>query len=628
MKFRSLLLGAIGVLAIYGVVAAQSSTQGGGFSTKAIQALEECFDQNQNFICGAPVGGVTTLGGTTNTLAKFTGSETIGDSRITDDGSSIDLTTDLVNIIGAGQMSFSGNGIITTGQNPGDTLFFFVEDAGQIGFQTVTGAGRPNFVLQIDGEHSAGESGNFLLSEVFMASLNGADNRNHLLLETHATTHTGAGNNFASLAVFLTGAASPNLNEVGFRIVGPYDTFMEWNDGGVNTSSFDLATLTGDHTYTFPDATGTVLLGSALTNNTVPQWSSSSNTLVDSNIEYNSTTGEVFIGPDNTVLFFSVIDRTAPGTAAAVDAFWTPPTLTVGNRQMAVSRFSLDGSSGHVGINNVLASVWAEGPSSTLANVSQFGLYSTGAPDSDIHMGSISSGTYVGRVSSQLGMDFSVINFPSTGSSTHMFEFQHTMTAGDTGNHELLHVDITNANVGSSRIEGIISEIDAVDADGTEFAYVARGPWDAYMMWENVEGGDQGTFTAPITGNRTWAMPDGSGTVFLSTLATNAPEAINSVWGSSNGITFEGSSLDDNEGTLLAGNPSADRTWTFPDAGGTIQLEGQVLVADSIVQASLPASADGSITYCSDCNPDATCTGSGSGAFAFRIAGSWACELN
>lgn len=38
--------------------------------------------------------------------------------------------------------------------------------------------------------------------------------------------------------------------------------------------------------------------------------------------------------------------------------------------------------------------------------------------------------------------------------------------------------------------------------------------------------------------------------------------------------------------------------------------------------------ANGESVYCSTCNPDATCTGGGPGALAFRIAGAWACELN
>ena len=50
---------------------------------------------------------------------------------------------------------------------------------------------------------------------------------------------------------------------------------------------------------------------------------------------------------------------------------------------------------------------------------------------------------------------------------------------------------------------------------------------------------------------------------------------------------------------------------------------------DTTLQANLFATANNaSIIYCSDCNPDATCTAAGAGAFAFRIAGAWACELN
>ena len=48
----------------------------------------------------------------------------------------------------------------------------------------------------------------------------------------------------------------------------------------------------------------------------------------------------------------------------------------------------------------------------------------------------------------------------------------------------------------------------------------------------------------------------------------------------------------------------------------------------SVLQANLVAADNGSIVFCSDCNPDATCTAAGAGAFAFRIGGAWTCELN
>ena len=52
------------------------------------------------------------------------------------------------------------------------------------------------------------------------------------------------------------------------------------------------------------------------------------------------------------------------------------------------------------------------------------------------------------------------------------------------------------------------------------------------------------------------------------TVTTNNVETVST----SNGIVFEGSVADANEGTLLAGSLSADRTYTLPDATGTIAL--------------------------------------------------------
>ena len=52
------------------------------------------------------------------------------------------------------------------------------------------------------------------------------------------------------------------------------------------------------------------------------------------------------------------------------------------------------------------------------------------------------------------------------------------------------------------------------------------------------------------------------------TVTTNNVETVST----SNGIVFEGSVADAHEGTLLAGSLSADRTYTLPDATGTIAL--------------------------------------------------------
>lgn len=77
------------------------------------------------------------------------------------------------------------------------------------------------------------------------------------------------------------------------------------------------------------------------------------------------------------------------------------------------------------------------------------------------------------------------------------------------------------------------------------------------------------TFTNP-TASRTMTFPDGSGTFMLSSLATNAVDAANSVTGASNAIVYEGSSADGNETSIKANNPTADNILTFPDDSGWI----------------------------------------------------------
>lgn len=61
----------------------------------------------------------------------------------------------------------------------------------------------------------------------------------------------------------------------------------------------------------------------------------------------------------------------------------------------------------------------------------------------------------------------------------------------------------------------------------------------------------------------------------------------------------------------------------------TIQKDGGVTLAP-ILFTNLPASADGTQFYCSDCAQttpyvDTTCTGSGTGAMAYRLNGAWKC---
>lgn len=57
----------------------------------------------------------------------------------------------------------------------------------------------------------------------------------------------------------------------------------------------------------------------------------------------------------------------------------------------------------------------------------------------------------------------------------------------------------------------------------------------------------------------------------------------------------------------------------------TINNDGSITL-QSILYANLGSPANGTMTYCSDCQQTSTCAGSGSGAFAKRINGGWVCD--
>ena len=70
------------------------------------------------------------------------------------------------------------------------------------------------------------------------------------------------------------------------------------------------------------------------------------------------------------------------------------------------------------------------------------------------------------------------------------------------------------------------------------------------------------------TADRTITLPNVDGTV----ITTGNLSDITNIGVFTSTITMEGSSADDFELTLSAGNPTADRTITFPDATGTVAL--------------------------------------------------------
>jgi len=62
------------------------------------------------------------------------------------------------------------------------------------------------------------------------------------------------------------------------------------------------------------------------------------------------------------------------------------------------------------------------------------------------------------------------------------------------------------------------------------------------------------------------------------------------------------------------------------DNSGNAALASANLVLSAITFATLPADANGTLRYCSDCTVAAVCAGGGTGAFAKRLNGVWVCN--
>jgi hypothetical protein len=100
----------------------------------------------------------------------------------------------------------------------------------------------------------------------------------------------------------------------------------------------------------------------------------------------------------------------------------------------------------------------------------------------------------------------------------------------------------------------------------------------AGIIFEGTENAHETTLTVTDpTADRTITFPDVTGTV----ITTGNLSDITNIGVFSSTITMEGSTANDFELTLSAGDPTADRTITFPDATGTVALTTDIAVTES-----------------------------------------------
>jgi hypothetical protein len=199
------------------------------FATAAAGSYDVCTTTGN---CAGTGGGVTTPGGTNNKVAKFTGAQTLGDSSITDNGTTVTTSTNFVIQGGTGTIGVAGsqNGALAL---VGGNFTGSISTASLTGSQTYTLPDSSGTFCLSTGNclGPVGNGANVSLSNLSSVAINTS------LLPGATTIDLGAaGNGFRNL--YLAGSSgSPVTNY--FQITGA---------------------ATGSRTITLPDASGTICL--------------------------------------------------------------------------------------------------------------------------------------------------------------------------------------------------------------------------------------------------------------------------------------------------------------------------------------------------------------------------------
>lgn len=118
------------------------------------------------------------------------------------------------------------------------------------------------------------------------------------------------------------------------------------------------------------------------------------------------------------------------------------------------------------------------------------------------------------------------------------------------------------------------------------------------------------TVTDP-TADRTVTIPDGGGTVMLSSLATNATDAANSVTGASNALVFEGATADGFEISVVPEDAGADATISLPANTGNVLLVGGTVGSSEITLTNVDLDTTDNSVAANVCEDQAGVTAAG-----------------
>ena len=443
-----------------------SSAAGGGLSTKAILALEECFDDFDTFICTGGGGGSVGGSGTTDRIPVWTAATTLGDSSLSDNGTSLSGSY-------GGTISLSATGDVTLSSS--DEIFLTatadvnIPDDVELVFGTTATAGGPGNIvwntfagggverLEIDGEGNAGvlvsygngSSGGFNACDgggsfVHCFTMNppavaGASLPTAVIAATGVTSMDDAGDQRIGLDLDMESGATDvaGSQQIGMFIEGPtarpstQDALVlgtTWDNqivvgDEVNRTALNWAAVVGSDVVTVPSETGTILLDTTVAASLFPLTS-------------------------NTIVTSSGVEMQFGGTGTFISSDGSEMTLsaTGGNGESIIM-----GSGDNDGI-------FLEAAGETMSMVSTGGgSISIGQGDEEL---GIEVDSIDGTILDNMGYStaFGWILTADGNGTTGTYQFNAPPSAGGTG--ELLDINATLAAMdGTDRVDGVLIDL-------------------------------------------------------------------------------------------------------------------------------------------------------------------------
>ena len=377
--------------------------------------------------CSGAGGGVTTTGGTTNRIPKFTAAQNLEDSTITDSGSLISFGSDLS--ITASTPTFDFNDGATFAFRDGTNTLFSIADNGTTGTATVhtiaaTNIGAFTLTGNITGSGTPTLSGFGTINGATLSggTLSGGSVSGGTFTGGSVSGGTLSGGTYSNTSATVTGSYTFNIGDGGtFSISDGTNTLATFTDDGTAADLSGMDDLTAAGTITFSDIGGVFSNNRLVTTTPAGALTSIAN---GSNGQVLSTSGSgdlAWITPASGTV-------TGSGTATRI-AFWDGASSLSSNANLY-----WDDTNGRLGLGTASPSttLHVSGSSTLAGTVAISGnVTGTGSPTlsgfGTINGATLSGGTLSGGVYSDSGLTASA-NYTATIGNAGNFSIRDSAT--------------------------------------------------------------------------------------------------------------------------------------------------------------------------------------------------------